>query len=159
MTYSYWVFLHLVGVLGLLASHGVSIFALYRIRRVAPDREKIAELIAFSGSTVIPMYVSLGVLLIGGFGAALKVSYLGKPWIELSIAILVVTLVAMYALARPYFRKITASCGMRPSGVPRVSDEELLELVGSSRAHVISAIGTIGLVLIVFLMVTKPWGT
>lgn len=159
MTYSYWVFLHLVGVLGLLASHGVSIFALYRIRRVAPDREKIAELVAFSGSTVIPMYVSLGVLLIGGFGAALKVSYLSKPWIELSIAILVVTLVAMYALARPYFRKITASCGMRPSGVPRVSDEELLELVGSSRAHVISAIGTIGLVLIVFLMVTKPWGT
>ena len=61
---------------------------------------------------------ALVVLLIGGFGAALKVNYLNEPWIEISIAILVVTLVAMYALARPYFRKITASCGMRPSGVP-----------------------------------------
>lgn len=157
MAYNYWVFIHLAGVLGLLATHGVSIFALYRIRKVVPDREKITELIAFSGSTIVPMYVSLAVLIAGGVGAAVKVDYLTKPWLELAILILVVTLGAMYALARPYFRRISASCSMRPSGVPRVSDEELTELIRGPRAHLISAIGTVGLVVIVFLMVVKPW--
>ncbi len=157
MKYTYWVFIHVAGVLGLLATHGVSVFALYRIRAVVPDRTKITELIAFSGGTVTPMYISLAVLIIGGVGAALKVSYLTTAWLELSIAILVLTLVAMYALARPYFRKITASCGIRPSGVPRVSDEELTELIRGPRAHVIATVGTVGLVAIVFLMVVKPW--
>jgi hypothetical protein len=159
MSYTYWVFLHLLGVLGLLGTHGVSTLVLYRIRAVAPDRDKITELIAFSGSTVIPMYVSLVILLAGGIGAALKVSYLSKPWIVISIAILVVILVTMYALARPYFRRVTAACGVRPSGVPRASDEELIELARSPRAHVISAIGGGGLLIIVFLMVTKPFAT
>ncbi len=47
---------------------------------------------------------------------------------------------------------------MRPSGVPRVSDEELQELVAgpASKANLISAIGVVGLAVIVFLMVTKP---
>ena len=156
MKYTYWVFIHLAGVLGLLATHGVSIFALYRIRAVVPDRNKITELIAFSGATVTPMYISLAVVIMGGVGAALKVSYLSAAWLQVAIAILVLTLVGMYALARPYFRKITASCGIRPSGVPRVSDEELTELIRGPRAHVITAVGTAGLVAIVFLMVIKP---
>jgi uncharacterized membrane protein len=156
MAYKYWVLLHLLGVLGLLGTHGVSIFALYRIRALVPDRQRIAETVAFSGSTVIPMYVSLAALLVGGVGAAIKGQYLRETWIELSILILVVVLVGMYALARPYFQRITAACAMRSSGVPRTSDEELAELVRGPRAHVISAIGTVGLVAIVALMVFKP---
>ena len=156
MGYKYWVLLHLVGVLGLLGTHGVSIFALYRIRGLTPDRPKIAEAIAFSGTTVIPMYVALTVLLVGGIGAALKGQYLREPWIEWSILILVLTLVSMYALAKPYFQRVTAACGIRSSGVPRVSDEELNELIRGPRAHVISAVGTIGLLVIVSLMVFKP---
>jgi cytochrome bd-type quinol oxidase subunit 2 len=158
MSYTYWVLLHLLGVLGLLGTHGVSTFVMYRLRKVAPDRDKITELIGFSASTVIPMYISLGVLLIGGVGAAIKVHYLSQPWILISIGILVVILIGMYALARPYFRRMTAACGIRPSGVPRASDEELIELARSPRAHVISAIGGGGLLVIVFMMVTKPFG-
>ena len=148
--------LHVIAVLCLLASHGVSMFAMYRIRRVGLDRDKIAELIAFSGSTVIPMYVSLVVLLATGVAVALKFKYLSQAWIVWSIVILVVILVSMYALARPYFRRLTAACAVRSSGVPRVSDEELQELVASPRAHVISAIGAIGLAAIVYLMINKP---
>lgn len=156
MAYKYWVLLHLVGVLGLLGTHGVSIFALYRIRGQTPDRAKIADTVAFSGTTVIPMYVALAVLLVGGVGAALKGQYLKEPWIEWSILILVLTLVSMYALAKPYFQHITAACGIRSSGVPRVSDEELNELIRGPRPHVIAALGTVGLLAIVCLMVFKP---
>lgn len=156
MTYRYWVLLHLAGVFGLLATHGVSMVALYRVRAVAPDRERIADTIAFSGSTTTPMYVALVVLLIGGGGAAWMGHYLNDPWIVISVAVLVLTVIAMWALASPYFRRITAACGIRPSGVPRVSDEELLELVRSPRAHVISTVGAIGLGIILVLMIFKP---
>ncbi len=62
----------------------------------------------------------------------------------------------MLGMAAPYFRKITAACEIRPSGVPRTSDEELQELVGGRTAHVITAIGTVGLLLILYLMIFKP---
>jgi uncharacterized membrane protein len=156
MRYQYWVLIHLAGVLGLLATHGVSMVALYRVRGVAPDRARIEDTIAFSGSTTVPMYVALILLLVGGVGAALKAHYLNDPWITGSIAILVITVLAMLGLASPYFRKVRAACALRPSGVPRVSDEELLDLVRSSRAHVISAIGLLGLLVILYLMVFKP---
>lgn len=156
MSYRYWVLIHLAGVLGLLATHGASMVALYRVRAVAPDRGRIADTIAFSRSTTTPMYVALVVLLIGGVGAAINGHYLNDPWITVSIAVLVLTVLAMLGLASPYFRKITAACALRPSGVPRVSDEELLELVRSPRAHVVSAIGLLGLLVILALMVFKP---
>ena len=94
MPYNYWVLIHLAGVLGLLATHGVSMVALYRVRGVAPDRVRIADTIAFSGSTTMPMYVALALLLIGGVGAALKGHYLNDPWITISIAVLVLTVFA-----------------------------------------------------------------
>jgi hypothetical protein len=62
----------------------------------------------------------------------------------------------MYTLAKPYFQRVTAACAMRPSGVPRASDEELVELIRGPRTHLISAIGTIGLLAILTLMVLKP---
>ncbi len=87
--YRYWVLLHIVGVVGLMVSHGVSMFAVYRIRNVGLDRDRITEIISFSNVTVIPMYVSLGVLLVGGVAAAIMGHYLSDTWILLSIAILV----------------------------------------------------------------------
>jgi uncharacterized membrane protein len=95
-------------------------------------------------------------LLIGGVAAAIMGHYLNDLWILGAIAVLVVTIGAMLGMASPYFRKITAACATRPSGVPRTSDEELQELVGGPTAHVITAIGTVGLLVILYLMIFKP---
>ena len=64
--------------------------------------------------------------------------------------------VLMAALARPYFAKVKTACEVRPSGVPRHSDEELTEILTSSRAHAISLVGAVGLLAILYLMVFKP---
>jgi hypothetical protein len=40
--------------------------------------------------------------------------------------------------------------------VPRVSDEELGEVLRSGRAHLITAIGVVGLLAILYLMIFKP---
>lgn len=148
--------LHLVGVLAFVGSHGVSMFVLYRIRGER-DRQRIVELISFSGATALPMYVALGVLMVGGIGAGIALNLFDKWWIWISIGILLLSIGLMTALAKPYFKRIQAACEVRPTGVPRVSDEELAQLLRSGEAHVITAIGVVGLLAILYLMVFKPF--
>jgi hypothetical protein len=156
MAWQWWLYLHIAGVLTFVGAHGVSMVVLYHVRGER-DRRRIAELIAFSGTTTRPMYIALGVLTLGGVGAGLSLHVLSAWWLWISIMILLVTIGLMTALAKPYFRKITAACEVRPSGVPRVSDEELEQLLSSGEAHVITAIGAIGLLAILYLMLFKPF--
>lgn len=156
MAWKWWLLLHLTGVLAFLGTHGASMFVLYRIRN-EHDRRRIADLLAFSGTTVIPMYIALGVLTVGGIGAGISLHRFGDWWLWTAIMILLVTIGLMSGLARPYFSKIKAACDVRPSGVPRISDEELSELLRSGEAHVITAIGVIGLLAILYLMLFQPF--
>jgi hypothetical protein len=156
--YEYWLLLHILAAITFVGCHGVSMFALYRIRAVGLDRARIADTIAFSGTTTRAMYVSLIVLVVAGFVLGVQGKWLGDWWLWLAVAVLVVTTVLMTLIAKPYFQRITAACAMRPSGVPRVSDEELQELIAGpkSKAHLVTTIGVAGLIVIVYLMVTKP---
>lgn len=154
--YSLWVFLHVLSVAVFLACHGGSMFVAYRIRQVGGDRDKIADLLAFSGGTVVPMYASLGALSLFGVIAGIKGQWFHYWWIWAAIVILVATTGIMTAVARPYFKRITAACAVRPSGVPRASDEELAELLAGPTTNIVSAIGTLGLAAIIYLMVAKP---
>lgn len=156
MAWQWWLFLHIVGVLAFVGAHGITLFVLFQVRGER-DRRRIAELIAFSGTTTRPMYISLVVLTVGGVGAGITLHLFTAWWLWTSIVILLTTIGLMTALATPYFRKITAACEIRPSGVPRVSDEELEQLLGSGQAHVITAIGGIGLLAILYLMLFKPF--
>ena len=155
MAYNWWVFLHIVGVLGFFATHGASMVVLFRVRKER-DRARLEELISFSGTTVRPMYVSLGVLVVGGVAAGIVGSWFSYWWIWAAIGILVVMTGLMTAVARPWFSQISEACGMRPTGVPRKSDEELDEILRGPRFHVINLTGTLGLLLIVYLMIFKP---
>lgn len=154
--YTYWVVLHILAVAAFLLAHGVSMFALYRIRALDLDRARIVDTITFSGATTRPMYLSLIVLVVAGFVAGYQGKWLNDWWIWIAVAVLVATTALMTMIAKPYFKRITAACAMRPSGVPRTSDEELGELMRSSKAHVITAIGVVGLAVIIWLMVSKP---
>ncbi len=157
--YQYWVVLHILAVAAFLLAHGVSMFALYRIRSVGLDRQRIVDTITFSGATARPMYVSLLVLTVAGVVAGVQGKWIDDWWIWIAVAVLIATTVLMTLIAKPYFKRLTAACAMRPSGVPRTSDEELDELVRSPKAHLITVIGTGGLAVIIWLMVTKPGQT
>jgi hypothetical protein len=64
--------------------------------------------------------------------------------------------VLMLLLARPYYKKIAAATELRPSGVPRISDEELASRLESPTPIAIAAIGGLGLLVILYLMIFKP---
>jgi len=152
----WWIFLHILGVLGFVMAHGVSVAMLFRVRKER-DRTRIQELISFSGSTAVAMYVSLGVLLAGGIIAGFQVHAWGRGWIWLSLGLLIATTGLMSAIAKPYYKTVTEAVQVRPSGVPRKSDEELEAVLSAGRPIWIAAIGFGTLVLILWLMIFQPF--
>jgi cytochrome bd-type quinol oxidase subunit 2 len=154
--YQWWVLLHLVGVAGFLATHGVSMFVLYRVRGVGGNRERIAEMISLSRSTIVPMYVFLGMLLLGGIVSGVQGDWINDWWIWEAIVVLLIATGAMYALAKPHMDRLLEACTVRPSGVPRVSDEELAGILSGPRTTLITAIGAGALLVILYLMIFKP---
>jgi hypothetical protein len=155
MYFRWLLFLHIASVLALLGTHGTSMTVLYRIR-AERDRRRILDLVTLSGETIVPMYVSLAAIVVTGVLLGLKLDAFSTWWLWLAIVILVVIIGLMSAIARPYFARVKEACQVRPSGVPRVSDEELADILRSSTAHVLTAIGGIGLLAILYLMVFQP---
>ena len=155
MYFNWVLYAHIASTFLFMATHGVSMVVLYRIRGER-DRDKILTLLTLSGATTLPMYVSLLAIVASGVLAALKLESFGHWWVWTAIGILVLTIGLMTAVAKPYFAKVKLACQVRPSGVPRTSDQELAEIVGGPTAHVITAIGTIGLLAILYLMIFTP---
>lgn len=154
--YRWLVFIHIVGVLGFVMSHGVSMMVALRLR-TERDRTRIAELLQFSGTSVMASYVSLGILLIGGVWAGFRLDWWDYGWIWVSLGVLVFMIVEMGAVARPYYQRLKEAVEIRPSGVPRRSDEELDAMLRSRLPLLNTVLGYASLLVITWLMVWKPW--
>jgi hypothetical protein len=152
-----WIkFLHIASAIGFVGIHGASIVVLYAIRGEG-DRGRIESMMSLSAKTVTAMYVSLAAVVGTGLWMGIEVeAWFRQPWYWWSLALLVITSLLMYFIAKPFGETVRAACEMRPSGVPRVSNEELTVIVRSPRTHLITAIGVVGLGLILYLMVFRP---
>ena len=151
----FWRFVHFVGVFGLLISHGVSMSVTFRIRSER-DPKRVNELLQFSSSSLTWFYISLGVLLVGGIFGGFVGDWWGQAWIWASIMVLLITMIAMYAMARPYFRRVGVVARAMAEGSEAVSPEQFDSILRSSRPLTIAGIGFAGLFLILYMMVFKP---
>jgi hypothetical protein len=156
IAYNWWKFLHVAGVLAFVLFHGVSVTAALRLR-TERDRTRIAVLLQFSGSTIKGMYLALGWLIVFGVVAGVKGGSWNDGWFWASIAILVLVVGEMSAVARPYYQRVKEAVELRPSGVPRTSDEELDEILRSRVALMNLAVGVVALGVIAWLMIFKPF--
>jgi hypothetical protein len=154
--YNLWKLLHVLAVLGFVMFHGVSIWVAFRLRKER-DRLRIAELLQFSGSSVQGMYVTLGLLIVFGVIAGFAGHWWGSWWIWLALLILLGMVGEMSAVAGPYYRRVKEAVEIRPSGVPRRSDEELDEILRSPLALFNAILGLVALALLAYLMVFKPF--
>jgi len=152
-----WIhFLHIASALGFVGVHGASIVVLYAIRNES-DRGRIENLLGFSAKTVIAMYLSLALVVGTGFWAGFaEPEVFGQAWFWWSLVILALTTVLMWFVARPFGKRVLAACEIRPSGVPRASDQELAQILRSQRTNLITLIGVGGLAAILYLMIFKP---
>jgi len=155
MGYQWWVFLHLAGVFGFLISHGVSIAIALRLRNER-DAAKINALLDLSGRSVLPMNISLVVLLAGGVVAAFTGHLWSFGWIWAAIATLLVMNGLMYAIARPYYRRVRFISRAVAEGSQAVTPEQFASVLKGGKPHAIISIGFAGLAFILYLMVQKP---
>jgi hypothetical protein len=156
LSYNWWKFLHVAGVIAFVLFHGVSVFAALRVRKER-DRERIAILLQFSGSSVLGMYVALGWLVAFGVVAGIQGGYWDDGWFWISIVLLVLVTAEMGAVARPYYTRVKEAIEVRPSGVPRRSDEELEQILRSPLGLWNAIVGFAVLGIITWLMIFKPF--
>jgi len=155
-SYNWWKFLHVAGVIAFVLFHGVSAIAALRVRKER-DRARIATLLQFSGSSILGMYVSLGWLIVFGVVAGIQGLYWDDGWFWISIGLLVIVTAEMSMVARPYYQRVKEAVEVRPSGVPRRSDEELAEILSAPVAVWNAVFGVAVLLAITWLMIFKPF--
>jgi hypothetical protein len=156
------VLLHLVGAFVFVASHGVAVWMSMQLSRER-DPRRIAALLDLSSMSLGGLYGGLALLLIGGIWAGIDGGFFGRGWTWAAIAILVAITVVMYAIATPYFRRLRAALGMPQYGakdaVPPtpLSDPEILAIAARSPVAVLTVVGFGGLLIILWLMVFRPF--
>jgi uncharacterized membrane protein len=154
--YSWWKFLHVAGVIAFVSFHGVSMVAALRVRKER-DRVRIATVLQLSGSSLMGMYVSLAWLITFGVVAGIQGDFWNDGWFWISIGLLVLAVGEMSAVGRPYYERLKEAVEVRPSGVPRRSDEELEEILSSPVALWNAVFGAALLLAITWLMIFKPF--
>jgi hypothetical protein len=154
--YRFWVFVHLVGVVGFLVMHGVSMWALFAVRAVDGDRDRILEWCETSKRTIVPMYISFGLLLLGGVAAVIDGALFAEWWLLGSVALLLGLTALMSVVASPHMKRLREGCTRWADGTYTLSDEGLREVLDGPATMITAASGSLTLVAIVFLMVFKP---
>ena len=153
--YAWLVTLHVIGVVVFLLCHAVSMWVAFRIR-TEPDRAVIAALLGMSSRGNQVMYLGFILLGIGGLGAAGMAGWLTAPWVVASYVVLVVTLIAMYALGAGFYYPIRDGL-VGTEKTPRLDDDQLhATLASSRRPEVLATVGLTAIVVLVWLMVMKP---
>jgi hypothetical protein len=160
--YEWIVLLHVAGAFLFVAAHGVSMINAFRLRSER-DRARQAVLLETSATGVYVMYIGLLLLLVGGVWAGFAGDHWGHLWIWASLVTLVVVIAVMFALATPFYGRMRAAAGIgqyaeRASQYkPPATEADLAMLATSNRPVVLAAVGGIGLLVIVSLMVLQPF--
>jgi hypothetical protein len=159
-----WIkLLHVVGAFGFVLAHGASALAAVRIRS---EREpsRVAAMLDLSSASLGLMYSSLLVLLAAGVTAGFVGGFWGEAWIWAAIVVLVIVVVAMYPLGSQHYANVRRAVGQKAYSDPKdappptpLAPDELAALLASRRPFVLAAVGGIGLVVILWLMVVKPF--
>jgi hypothetical protein len=154
--YPWFVFAHLLGLVVFSITHGASAFMAFRLRGER-DPVVVDSLLKVGQLSIGPMYIGLLLLAVGGLGAAWTANLWGNAWVIASIGVFIVVLVVMWSVGSPYYMGLRKTLEERgPDGSPSIDRLELARMLDTRRPDVLTAVGTIGLVLLVWLMVIKP---
>lgn len=161
--YPWFIYLHLIGVLIFVLAHGASVMVALRLR-IERNPERVRALLDLSSGSIGVMYIGLLVLLVGGIAAGFAGGHWGQLWIWTAIAVLVAVLALMYARGTQYYAMVRQAVGIRPYNAPKdapdpvpSSPEDLDALLSSGRAFELAGIGGVGLLVLTWLMVAKPF--
>lgn len=165
--YRWWVFVHILGAFGFLLAHGVSVGMALALRRER-EPQRVQALLDLSRVSIGLAYISLLVLLAGGIVSGFLGHWWGQGWIWTALALLLALMVGMGVLGTSYYDRIRIGVGTEPvlgsrkkawlkERPPPASPTELEAILSSSRPVLLAWMGVLGLALILWLMVLKPF--
>jgi hypothetical protein len=165
--YRWWVFLHILGAFGFLLAHGVSVAMTLALRR---EREpgRIKALLDLSRMSIGLAYVSLVVLLTGGIVSGFLGHWWGAGWIWTALALLIALMLGMSVVGTSFYDRVRVAVGTEPvlgsrrkawlaQRPPPAAPSELDALLASNRPFQLAWMGVVGLAMILWLMVLKPF--
>jgi hypothetical protein len=161
--YPWIVLLHVVGAFIFVLSHGASVWVVNAIARER-DPRRIGALADLSSFSLSGAYVGMLLLLIGGIWAGIAVNHFARLWIWVAIVVFFAVAIAMYAVATPFFKRLRIALGQRVMGTPKdapepvaAPDADILAIAASAPTMALNAAGGVGLLVILWLMVVKPF--
>lgn len=144
-------FLHIVGAFGFIAAHGATAVVTFKMRSER-DPAVIRTYLDLSRSTRGLMYGSFLLLLVAGILMGFHGAWWGMGWIWTALVLLTLLFGAAFPLAIPYFRAVRRAAEREP-----VDRDELAKLLSSPRGLVLAWVETLGILVIIYLMVFKPF--
>jgi hypothetical protein len=158
--YPWIVIAHVFFVILAFGAHGVSAFAIFRIR-ASSDRAELRTVLDLSQTSLIAagIFLLLGVLL--GIWAAIVGGHFSRTWPWVAIGVLVVVIFAMTPLAANPMRELRAALGIGndKAGAPLVpgSDVDVATAKAKMQPELTMIVGLVGIALLVWLMRAKPF--
>jgi hypothetical protein len=167
--YPWVVFAHVASVFGFLLAHGVSTGVLFKLRGERKV-ERVRALLDLSKASIAWTYAFLVLIGVTGFAAAYISDWWRHVWVWASAALLILIALAMDWIGDPYYDRLRVAVGLEEpktkKGAPAPSvplpdspagEEELLRLLRSPRPGILALVGIVGLAIILWLMVLKPF--
>ena len=163
--YQWLVFAHVLGVFGFLLAHGTAAAVAFALRRQR-EVERVRVLLDLSRGVTIVANVSLLVLLAAGITAGFMGYWWGHGWIWASLGLFILIGVTMTLLgSRPLNRirqRVHAGNPSRSETISHSSldtsaEMQLAVLLDATHPWLLTVIGGGGLVLILWLMMFKPF--
>jgi uncharacterized membrane protein len=144
--YVWLKFFHLLGLAVFLFAHGISGGAALALR--GPVSSESRRLLRLSQRSSIIANPGLLVVIVTGVWMAFAGHSWGQGWLWASLVVLVALLAAMGFIARPYYMARDAAA--QP-------DDVLIDRLGHTRPLAAIWLGGVGLAVLIFLMVFKPF--
>jgi len=154
--------LHVAAGFTFALGHGVSAFTILKLRGER-DPARVTALLDLSKFSLPASDLAILVLLASGIAAGFVGGYWGHRWIWISIGVLVFLFIFMSVRGVQHNDAIRHALGQagfydnRKTPAPQADPAELTRLLDSPRAFELAAVGGIGLLVLLWLMVVKPF--
>jgi hypothetical protein len=156
--YQWLVFAHVVGVFGFLLAHGVSAAVVFRVRG-EHDATALRTLLTLSARSLMASSLALAVLLVAGIGAAFVGHWWAFGWPWAALGVLIVVWLSMAFQTAPALRRVRFALGITGPGhvTTPAKTEDLSVAVAAVRPWLSALTGGVGLLIILWLMMFKPF--
>ena len=163
--YQWLVFAHILGIFGFLLAHGTAAAVAFALRRQR-EVERVRVLLDLSRGVTMVASVSLLALLAAGITAGFMGNWWGQGWIWASLGLFILIGVTMTSLgSRPLNRlrqlvhagNASRSETISHSSLDTSAEKQLAVLLAATHPWLLTVIGGGGLVLILWLMMFKPF--